>query len=245
MKAGLIIVSHSAKLAEGVAEVAAQMAPDVNIRAAGGTAAGDIGTSVELITSAIEDLMKVSSGAVVLADIGSAVMAAETALEFLDEGVPVVIADAPLVEGAVAAAAIAQGGGSIEAVRAAAESAWRVANVENPAAPSEPDTLVELDLVPPPAPITEGDGQVRKVVRLVNEMGLHARPAAQLASLATAQKTDVTVNGVNGASVIALVTLGLPPGADIVLEATGPYAQEAVDAVADLIASGFGEGSRV
>ena len=109
MKVGLVLVSHSDKLAEGLAELAGQMAPDVAIIAAGGTDDGGIGTSLEKIQSGIAQADG-GAGVALLADLGSAVMTAEMALEFLDPGQreKVRLADAPLVEGAVAAAVAAQ-----------------------------------------------------------------------------------------------------------------------------------------
>lgn len=250
MRTALLIVSHSARLAEGVAELAAQMAPDVTVRPVGGTEDGGLGTSVPMISHALVELA--GREVVVLTDIGSATLAAATALELLDSDGQVFLADAPLVEGAVAAAAVAQGGGSVAAVAAAAESAWALA----PAVPAEfepvPAILPEAPelpslTVPGAGEPGVGGGSVpapaaavaRRTTHLVNELGLHARPAAQLASLAVAEDAHLTLNGVNAASVIALVTLGLPPGAEVVLEASGPRAEHAVAAAIGLIDSGF------
>ena len=111
MRIGLVIVSHSAKLAEGVRELAAQMAPDVTIAPAGGTDDGGIGTSLEKIQAGIA-ASDSGDGVLLLTDLGSAVMTAEMALEFLDpeQQQRVLMADAPLVEGTVAAAVAAQTG---------------------------------------------------------------------------------------------------------------------------------------
>ena len=105
---GLVIVSHSATLAEGVVELARQMGgEEVAIEPAGGMAdpPGEIGTDMQLVLDAIERAAS-PDGVLVLMDLGSAVMSAEMALEMLDpDGGPVLLSDAPLVEGAVAAAA--------------------------------------------------------------------------------------------------------------------------------------------
>lgn len=105
MSVGLILVSHSADLAKGSAELARQMAPTVIISPAGGTDDGGIGTSFDAISAAMRTA-ETGSGAVLLYDLGSALLTAETALEFLDPEVAqrIRIVDAPLVEGAVAAA---------------------------------------------------------------------------------------------------------------------------------------------
>ena len=73
---GIVIVSHSQKLAEGVKELAEMMANNVHIEAAGGLDEGLLGTSYERVKVAIEDVCG-TDGAVVLMDMGSAVMTAE------------------------------------------------------------------------------------------------------------------------------------------------------------------------
>jgi phosphoenolpyruvate---glycerone phosphotransferase subunit DhaM len=124
---GLVLFSHSRSIAEGVAELAAQVgADDVRIAGVGGTEDGRLGTDLQGLATAVE---KVAAGAgvVVIPDLGSSVLTART---YLAEGADlpdrVVIADAPLVEGAVAAAVAAASGASLEAVRAAAEEARHV-----------------------------------------------------------------------------------------------------------------------
>ena len=80
---GLVIASHSAKLAEGVKELAAQMAgEDLKIIPAGGLAGGAIGTDAVRIGQAIQKADS-GDGVVVLADLGSAVLSTQTALELL------------------------------------------------------------------------------------------------------------------------------------------------------------------
>ncbi|MEM4781978.1 MAG: dihydroxyacetone kinase phosphoryl donor subunit DhaM [Halalkalicoccus sp.] len=119
---GLVVVSHSARLAEGVCEVAGEMASEATILAAGGTAGGELGTSVDLIADAIEEASAETKGVVVLADLGSAVMNAEMAVETSES--EAVFADAPLVEGAVNAAVSATGPkATLDSVRESAEEA--------------------------------------------------------------------------------------------------------------------------
>ncbi len=122
---GLVIVSHSAKLAEGVAEIAAQMAgSELKLVAAGGLANGEIGTDAMRISRAIEEA-DAGDGVVVLADLGSAVLSTETAMALLTQAARerVRIADAPIVEGAVSAAIQATIGSTLEKVADAAERA--------------------------------------------------------------------------------------------------------------------------
>lgn len=122
---GIVIVSHSWKIAEGVKDLARQVAsPDARIVAAGGMADGEIGTDAVMISEAIREADG-GDGVVVLADLGSGVMSAEQAIELLeDENIAVRLADAPVVEGAVAAAVEAACGSPIEDVIRVAEEAW-------------------------------------------------------------------------------------------------------------------------
>jgi phosphoenolpyruvate---glycerone phosphotransferase subunit DhaM len=131
MSVGLVIVSHSSRLAEGVAELAEQMAQGkVPMAVAGGTADGALGTSVDKILQALHDVDG-PEGILVLLDLGSAVMATEMAVEaFTQESRHlVVISPAPLVEGAVIAAVEASIGNSLHDVSEAAASAYTLPKV--------------------------------------------------------------------------------------------------------------------
>ena len=123
---GIVIVSHSWKIAEGVCDLAREMAQGhEGIIPAGGLDDGSMGTDAQRIADAIAEADS-GDGAVIIADIGSAIMSAETAIELLEDeerGINAVIADAPIVEGAVCAAVEAAGGGSIDSVLSAAEEA--------------------------------------------------------------------------------------------------------------------------
>ncbi len=132
MTVGLVVVSHSAKVAEGVVEMAAQMAAGVRLRAAGGTDDGGIGTDATLIAQAIADADD-GDGVLVFADLGSAVLSAQLAIdELVDEQrrARVRIAEAPLVEGAVIAAIQASTGSSLDEVDAAARGAANMGKVK-------------------------------------------------------------------------------------------------------------------
>lgn len=115
---GLVIVSHSAKVADGTLELAAQMAGDeVRIVAAGGLADGAIGTDATRIAAAIQ-AADAGAGVVVMTDLGSAVLSASTALEMLDEeqAARVRLSRGPIVEGAIVAAIQASVGDNLEVV---------------------------------------------------------------------------------------------------------------------------------
>ncbi|MBB3677746.1 dihydroxyacetone kinase phosphoryl donor subunit DhaM [Modestobacter versicolor] len=120
---GLVVVSHSRPLADAAVELARQMLPgrELAIEVAAGTEDGGLGTDAVAISAAI-GAADSGDGVVVFMDLGSAVMSAETALEFLDDDVRerVVLSPAPLVEGLVGAAVVAAGGGGRDRVAAEA-----------------------------------------------------------------------------------------------------------------------------
>jgi PTS hybrid protein len=121
---GLVIVSHSAKVAEGTLELALQMAGDeVRIVAAGGMEDGAIGTDAGRIVAAIV-AADAGAGVVVMTDLGSAVLSASTALELLDpaQAARVRLSRGPVVEGAIVAAIQASIGDDLAAVCDAADA---------------------------------------------------------------------------------------------------------------------------
>lgn len=109
---GIVIVSHSQKLAEGVVELVKMMAANAPVAAAGGLEDGSLGTSYEKISAAIESVYS-ADGVAILMDMGSAVMTTEMVLEDLERD-NVKMLDCPLVEGAVLAAVESAGGISLE-----------------------------------------------------------------------------------------------------------------------------------
>ena len=120
---GIVLVSRSAELAAGAAQLAAQVSGGtVTIIAAGGTDDGELGTSAAKVERGLR-LAESGAGVVVLPDLGSAVLTVRAVLEDEDPAINVVMADAPFVEGAVAATVTAAAGGDIKAVAAAAEEA--------------------------------------------------------------------------------------------------------------------------
>ena len=119
---GIVIVSHSEKIAQGIVELCKQMAADVPMAAAGGLPDGDIGTDFQRIYDAIESV-KSDDGVVILFDMGSAIMTTEMVIESFDD-VTIKMANAPVVEGAVAAAVYASIGMNIGQVIDAAHQAF-------------------------------------------------------------------------------------------------------------------------
>lgn len=240
----LVLVSHSATLAEGVRELAAQMAPEVLIVAAGGDGAGGLGTSFDLVEQALGEATADGRSAVVLTDLGSAVLTTESVLELLDEDVAarVHLADAPFVEAAVAAGVTAAGGATVGEVLGAAVAAG--AGFPHATGPGEVAPEEGTSAEPaPPAPQHAGDSATPITAHVVvrNPLGLHARPAAVLARMMAGFDAAVQVDGVNGASVLELMQLAATQGRTLEVTATGPQARVAVDAFVGAVEEGFGE----
>jgi phosphoenolpyruvate---glycerone phosphotransferase subunit DhaM len=118
-RVGLVLVSHSALLARGVAELAGEMAPDVRLIPAGGMPDGGLGTDFDTVSAAVEQADQ-GAGVVLFYDLGSAKLIADMIVESLNDPHRGLVIDAPIVEGAVAAAVAAQGGASLAEVAAAA-----------------------------------------------------------------------------------------------------------------------------
>jgi len=122
---GIVLISHSSGLAAGAAELVGQIAAGARVVPAGGTDDGRLGTSTELIAAAIA-AADTGDGVLLVPDMGSSVLSALALLADLDpesSGKRVRLADAPFVEGAVAAAVAASGGLDLTAVATAAEEA--------------------------------------------------------------------------------------------------------------------------
>ena len=120
---GIVLVSHSPALAEGAAELVGQIAGGARVVPAGGTEDGQLGTSSRLIGEAIAKADQ-GAGVLLIPDLGSAVLTARSVLAELDADGPVVaLADAPFIEGAVAAGVAASIGLDLAAVARAAEEA--------------------------------------------------------------------------------------------------------------------------
>lgn len=248
----LVLVSHSRGLAEGVVEVAGQMAPDVALLPAGGTDDGGLGTGFDRVLTAIETAVADGRSAVVLTDLGSAVLTAESVLEALDpdDADRVRIVAGPFVEAAVEAAVTAQGGGDLHAVidavhRAAAALVEHRSSGDGEASGAGDaragGARAEAAASPIGGSAVGGGTTARGTVVLRNRLGLHARPAAAVARTASSFVSRITVNGADARSVLALVALGAVGGTEVVLDAAGPDARRAVTALVAELEEGFGE----
>lgn len=220
----LVAVSHSDLVARGVVEIARQMAADVHLAAAGGAEEGRIGTSFDTVDAAVMQALAVDgvTGVVLVGDLGSAVMTAESVVD-MSEG-DVAFASGPLVEGFVAGAVRAQQGGTVEEVAAQVRSV----------------TGGDVESETRQAPSPSGDGMSREV-EVRNPQGLHARPAALLAQKAAEYDATVTVDGADATSLLELMSLGTEQGAVVTVRTSGPQAREALDGVVGAIESGLGE----
>ncbi len=235
---GIVVVSHSDALAEGVVRLAREMAgPELALEPAGGFEEPDaLGTDADRVRGAIERAMS-PDGVLVLMDLGSALMSAELAVEMLEGAAgPVRLSAAPLVEGTVAAAVAASGGATLEEVAAEARGALAMKTSQIP-----DDAIDET--------ATEaGDTDAGAELPVRNAIGLHARPAARFVETARAFDADVRVAKAGGGAAVGarsltnLVALGARLGDTLVVTAAGPQAAEAIDALRALAEDGFGDG---
>lgn len=122
---GIVIVSHSEKLAESIVDLTKMMADGAKIAAAGGLEDGTFGTSYDRIKAAI-DAVYSEDGVILLMDMGSAVMTTEMVLEEYDSD-KVRMADGPIVESAVAASVSAMCGNDLETLLAEIEETKHIA----------------------------------------------------------------------------------------------------------------------
>jgi phosphoenolpyruvate-protein phosphotransferase/dihydroxyacetone kinase phosphotransfer subunit len=243
---GIVIVSHSGKLAEGVVELAREMGgPEVALEAAGGTDMPDeaLGTDATKVLRAIEEAHS-DDGVLVLMDLGSAVLSAEMALDMLgdEQREKVLLCEAPLIEGAVAAATAAKLGMSLEDVAREARG-----GLQPKAAHLGSVTPATTEPVAP-GTAESGEPELTAELEVTNRLGLHARPAARFVQTAGSFDADVRVtNLTTGAgpssarSLNAVATLGVRKGHRINVSARGPQARAAVDAIVALAKENFGD----
>src|SRR5246127_5187428 len=188
---GLVLVSHSRRLAEATVDLIKRtIGPDISIAAAGGV--GD--DRSELGTDALdiqEAILKVRSpdGVLVLMDMGSAILSAETAKELVSFEMtdPLVLCSAPLVEGSIAAAVQIQIGSALAEVTAAAQQglAPKQEQLSDTAPSPQPAASDKQELIP------TGGKELEVTIR--NEHGLHLRPAANLIKALAPFKATVQI----------------------------------------------------
>ena len=262
MTVGLVIVSHSAQLAQGVVALAQQMTKGaVPLAAAGGADDGEgneiLGTSAERIATAIQSVDS-SDGVLVLLDLGSAILSTEFALEMLndEQRAHVSLSYAPLAEGAITAAIEASMGHDFAAVKQAAEqlaSAERLKLLkpygeqesdvpETQASPIQATASAQQSGQPD---VSETTPTLEASFVLANPAGLHARPASLFARTASnfQATSEIVAHGrsVKGNSLVEILSLGVRQGDTILVRTHGVDAQAALDALRALIEANFHE----
>lgn len=238
---GLVVVSHSHLLAQGVGELAEGMAGgEVRLAVTGGLdePGHPLGTDAVAVAAAIEQVWS-PDGVLVLMDLGSAVLSAEMALDLLgpDRRHKVLLCEAPLVEGMVAAVVQARLGGSLEEVAAEARRALDPKTTQLGTAPHPPSAET---------PTAPAEASIRLVV--TNPMGLHARPAVRFVETVAHHDAQVVVRNLttgagpgSGRSLNAVATLGVRQGHEIEVAASGAQAHQVLAALETLARDGFGE----
>ena len=240
----LVLVSHSPSLAIGVSELARAMTQQSRVVIATAAGTGDplhpLGTNADKIHHAIEAAYS-EDGVLVLMDLGSAILSAEMAVEFMpeDQRPKVLLCAAPMIEGAIAAAVQASLGGTLQQVAAEAMGALAsktdgLSHIQQAA----PTSTTAIDLI--------GAQSVR--LKIENRLGLHARPAARFVQMAARFKSDIQIaratdatKRVNAKSINAVGALGARQNDIIQVVAAGPDAAEALAALQALAAAKFGE----
>ncbi len=248
---GIVVVTHSAVLGQGVKELAEQMTQGrVPLAVAGGIDDPDhpIGTDPMRVMAAIEEVQQ-GDGVLVLMDLGSALMSAETALDLLSPEVAaqVRLCPAPLVEGVMAAAVQASIGADLDTVLREAQSALaakaELLGMSLPQEGVDASAEVAAPVASPAAPAPEDSHELTLMVP--NRLGLHARPAARIVTVLGPFVADVQLargeRVVSARSVNRIATLAVRGGETVTFRATGADAEQALKALADLAAENFGD----
>lgn len=243
---GIVVVSHSRRLAEGVAELATQMTQgQVKLAIAAGIDDVDnpIGTDAIAVMSAIEAVCD-EQGAVVLMDLGSALLSTEMALELLDESVRqrVILVAAPIVEGTMAASVAAAAGMPVDVVVDEARHALAVKQQHL----GEHSATLKAS----PQVANSSNEQTRTFVwQVKNPHGLHARPAAAIVTALADLEGDIRIHkdgqSASARSLNSLATLAVRCDETITVTASGPGADEAIERFATLAQQHFGEAQAV
>ncbi|MFQ2386264.1 dihydroxyacetone kinase phosphoryl donor subunit DhaM [Aeromonas dhakensis] len=236
---GIVVVSHSAQLAAGLKALADQLGSPAKLLLAAGVDDPDhpIGTDAIAVMSAIEEADD-GSGVLVLMDLGSALLSAETALELLppELSARVRLCPAPLVEGTLAAVVAAGSGLTLDEVAAEALGAL------GPKQAMLPGKAEPQDVEAAPAP---DDGWLRCEVVVDNPHGLHVRPAARLVAalkpFAAELRLQKEEKEVNPRSLTRLTMLNVRQGDRLILLARGEDAEAALACFQQLAAERFGD----
>ncbi|MFF2553711.1 dihydroxyacetone kinase phosphoryl donor subunit DhaM [Nocardia sp. NPDC058058] len=231
-----MVVSHSRPLARAAVALATELLPEqpIHIEIAAGTYENELGTDALAVAEAVTAADS-GDGVLVLMDLGSAILSAETALELLESPVRVRLCAAPFVEGLIAALATAGGGANLEQVAREAEHALEAKFAQLGNNDSHRESEAEA------VTTTTHPAQTARTIttfEVTDPHGLHARPAAEL--IAALRDLDVDVelrNATTGTgpvpadSLTRLLTLGVSPGHQLEVSALGPDTAAAIDRV--------------
>jgi len=243
---GLVLVSHSTKLAEAVRELVLQMTSrDFPLAVASGVGENheDLGTDSVHISDVLQH-MACPGGVLVLMDLGSAVLSAQTALELLEASAahPIRLCPAPLVEGAIAAAVCAQAGGSLDEVAREAEHGLMAKQQQ-----LQGESAAEVSLDARPAADMPG-ATAELELTLQNPHGLHARPAALLVQAVSRFSSSCEVSNLTSGrgpvparSLTSLSLLQGRKGDRLKFVCSGSDSHSTMDAIRELAGSAFGE----
>ena len=239
----LVIVSHSARLGEGVGELARQMLTGDGCKLAIAAGIDDpenpIGTDPIKVMEAIESVAD-TDHVLVMMDIGSALLSAETALDLLDPAIAakVRLCAAPLVEGTLAATVSAATGSGIDKVIADAMNALEAKRVQL----GLPSLAQNGPEATPMADDLSGES-VSVVIK--NHNGLHVRPASRLVAALSGFNADLVLEKggkcVSPDSINQIALLQVRCNDTLRLLARGPDAEAALAAFQALAAENFGE----
>jgi len=225
---GLVLVSHSRTLADSVAVLARQMAgaaARIAIAAGAGEDRSDLGTDATEIAVAIEALDS-AAGTLVLMDLGSAILSAETALDLIDPAMRerVLLSAGPFVEGTLAAAVAAAGGAPLGAVRDEALGALGPKRAQVGGDVSGEERIAGAAV----GEAGVGGAEWARTVRIADPAGLHMRPAAEIARVvrvhgarATISPADHPARAADAVSLTAMLGLDLRAGAVVRVSARG------------------------
>ncbi|GGA52693.1 phosphoenolpyruvate--protein phosphotransferase [Okeania sp. KiyG1] len=245
-KVGIVLVSHSAKLAEAVAELAKQMTQErVPIAIAAGIddPENPFGTDVLKVQEAIESVYT-DAGVVIFMDLGSAIMSAEMAVELLPPAQKnhIKICPAPLIEGAIAAIIQASLGANLQQVIAEANGALMAKSSQ-----LNVDEAIPINIENTQHKDDETPSEKIKIT-VKNSQGIHARPAAKLVAIANNFSAKISLQNltknshiVNAKSINQVMKLAVKKGDKIEIKATGNKAVDALKAIQELIANNFYE----
>ncbi len=242
---GIVVVSHSPRLAQAALDLALEMVPSnpPRVAIAAGTGDGLTGTDAVRVSEAIAEVAS-PDGVLVLMDLGSAVLSAEMSLEFVaDPSIRVRLTSAPFVEGLLASVVTAASGASLDEVEREARGALFAKQSQLGEEP-----VADARAAAPAAPASSA-GRPSADLAIVNTDGIHARPSALIVAALANLDATLTVQNLDrpGTAAVAvtgptaLLALGASQGQTLRFSAAGPDADALLSRITALVGGGFGE----